>query len=132
MLKGEIATIRCAPVILTRTEMKIAYHKTLTFEVLVAFKYIGEDENVRVVVLSAKGEKFSAGGDLNRMSRMAQNCHQAVTVNNYLITLVSHKCINYLVTYDTARWIAVIRATDECREVVLLFGEKREPLWVRR
>ena len=50
-------------------------HNTLSLDMLealiAAFDRIGQDDNIRVVILSAKGKAFSAGHDLRQMQQAA-------------------------------------------------------------
>jgi methylglutaconyl-CoA hydratase len=63
---GPIATVT-----LNRPEVHNAFDEQLIAELTLAFADLGKDSSVRVIVLAATGESFSAGGDLNWMRRMA-------------------------------------------------------------
>ena len=59
-----------ATVTITRADKHNAFNEDLIRELTDTFLYIERSENVRVVVLTAEGESFCAGADLNWMSRM--------------------------------------------------------------
>ena len=65
--KNGIATI-----ILNRAELHNAFDDSVIIELTRAIEEINNDENIRVLILSAKGKSFSAGADLNWMKRMAE------------------------------------------------------------
>ena len=88
------------------TELQNAFNETLVFEILAASKQLGKNEKVQVFLLSARGKRFSAGGELNWMGRMAQNSHQAVTANKHLISPYSQNSINHEVIDDAAQRLA--------------------------
>jgi 2-(1,2-epoxy-1,2-dihydrophenyl)acetyl-CoA isomerase len=58
-LEGGIATIT-----LNRPEVYNALNDEITFELQDAFKAVGKDQNVRVVVLAGEGKAFCSGQDL--------------------------------------------------------------------
>ncbi|HNB26224.1 MAG TPA: enoyl-CoA hydratase-related protein [Alphaproteobacteria bacterium] len=63
---GGVTTIR-----MNRAEKHNAFDETLIAELTAAFRAAGADATARVVVLSAAGQSFSAGADLDWMRRMA-------------------------------------------------------------
>ena len=58
-------------VILNRPEMRNAFDDKTIAELTQAFSQLGQDPQVRVIVLAANGLAFCAGADLNWMRRMA-------------------------------------------------------------
>lgn len=62
-LEGSVATI-----ILNRPEVYNALNDEITFELQDAFKVIGKDDKVRVVVLTGEGKAFCSGQDLKSSS----------------------------------------------------------------
>jgi methylglutaconyl-CoA hydratase len=56
---------------LTRPQMHNAFDDALIARLTEAFRFMADEPDVRVVVLSAEGKSFSAGADLNWMKRMA-------------------------------------------------------------
>jgi methylglutaconyl-CoA hydratase len=63
---GPVATIT-----LNRPEVHNAFGDEIIAELTLAFSDLSRDESVRVIVLTANGKSFSAGGDLNWMRRAA-------------------------------------------------------------
>jgi methylglutaconyl-CoA hydratase len=63
---GTIATVT-----LNRPEMRNAFNDEVIAELTATFAGLGEREEVRCIVLAAKGAAFCAGADLNWMKRMA-------------------------------------------------------------
>jgi len=62
---------KVAAVILNRPEVRNAFNETAIAEIAQAFRELGADDNIRVIVLAAKGPAFCAGADLNWMKKMA-------------------------------------------------------------
>lgn len=60
-----------AAITLTRGEIHNAFDDALIADLTAAFRQVGADPAVRVVILAAEGRSFSAGADLNWMRRMA-------------------------------------------------------------
>lgn len=60
-----------ATVTMARPEVHNAFNETLIAELHAAFKSLGTDAGVRVIVLASEGKSFSAGADLDWMRRMA-------------------------------------------------------------
>ena len=60
-----------------------------------AFTLLGEDEEIRVVVLAGEGKSFSAGADLNWMKRMAGYSHADNLEDARALALLM-KTINFL------------------------------------
>ncbi|MBL9034884.1 MAG: enoyl-CoA hydratase/isomerase family protein [Rhodospirillaceae bacterium] len=69
---NQVTTIR-----MNRPEKHNAFDETLIAELTAAFRAAGKDDAARVVVLSAAGQSFSAGADLDWMRRMADQAHDA-------------------------------------------------------
>ena len=63
---GKVATVR-----LNRPAKHNAFDEHLIAELSGAFRDVGADASVRVIVLAANGASFSAGADLDWMKRMA-------------------------------------------------------------
>lgn len=66
-----------AEIRMNRPEKHNAFDETLIAELTAAFRNVGKDDGVRVVVLSAAGQSFSAGADLDWMKRMADQPRDA-------------------------------------------------------
>jgi methylglutaconyl-CoA hydratase len=64
-----------ATVTLNRPEMRNAFNETAIAEVTQAFRALGSDAGVRVIVLAARGPAFCAGADLNWMKKIAAYTH---------------------------------------------------------
>lgn len=56
---------------LNRPEVRNAFNETAIAEITQAFRALGKDRSVRVIVLAARGTAFCAGADLNWMKKMA-------------------------------------------------------------
>jgi len=67
----EIGDKGVARITLTRAEKHNAFNDKLIAELTLALKGLESDERVRLVVLAAEGNSFSAGADLNWMKSMA-------------------------------------------------------------
>ena len=67
---GKVATVR-----LNRPDKHNAFDEHLIAELTQAFRDLASDAAVRVVVLAANGQSFSAGADLDWMRRMSQYSH---------------------------------------------------------
>ena len=63
---GKVATVR-----MNRPEKHNAFDEHLIAELTQAFRDLASDTAVRVVVLAANGQSFSAGADLDWMRRMS-------------------------------------------------------------
>ncbi|OGB60070.1 MAG: enoyl-CoA hydratase [Burkholderiales bacterium RIFOXYD12_FULL_59_19] len=61
----------CATVTLNRPEVRNAFNDEVIAELTQAFTELGQDAQVRAIVLAAEGTAFCAGADLNWMRRMA-------------------------------------------------------------
>jgi methylglutaconyl-CoA hydratase len=72
-LKIEIGTV--ATVTLNRPEVRNAFNDEVIAELTAAFTQLGQDSQVRAIVLAAQGPAFCAGADLNWMRRMADYTH---------------------------------------------------------
>lgn len=64
-------TGHCATVTLNRPEVRNAFNDEVIAELTQAFSQLGQDPEVRAIVLAAEGTAFCAGADLNWMRRMA-------------------------------------------------------------
>lgn len=60
-----------ATVVLSRPEMRNAFNDEVIADLTEAFVRLGDDSQVRAIVLMAEGTAFCAGADLNWMRRMA-------------------------------------------------------------
>ncbi len=81
-----------ASVTLNQPQIRNAFDDALIGDLTGAFRTLGADDNVRVVVLTGAGSAFSAGGDINWMKRMAgydeaQNVADAMCLAEMLRTL---------------------------------------------
>ncbi len=65
-----------ATITLNRAVIHNAFDDLMIAELLQALEIIEADQRVRLLVLRAKGDSFSAGADLNWMRRMADYDHQ--------------------------------------------------------
>ena len=65
----------CATVTLNRPEVRNAFNDEVIAELTQAFSQLGQDPDVRAIVLAAEGTAFCAGADLNWMRRMADYSH---------------------------------------------------------
>ena len=65
----------CATVTLNRPEVRNAFNDEVIAELTQAFTQLGQDPQVRAIVLAAEGTAFCAGADLNWMRRMADYSH---------------------------------------------------------
>ena len=64
-----------ATVTLSRPEVRNAFNDEVIAELTAAFTQLGQDPQVRSIVLAAVGPAFCAGADLNWMRRMADYTH---------------------------------------------------------
>ena len=62
---------RVATVTLTRPDVRNAFNDEVIAELMRAFTHLGQQADVRAIVLAADGKAFCAGADLNWMKRMA-------------------------------------------------------------
>src|SRR5665647_1411203 len=81
-------------VTLNRPEVRNAFNDEVITELTQAFTQLGQDPQVRVIVLAAQGPAFCAGADLNWMRRMAdytqtQNLADAATMAEMLRVIYS-------------------------------------------
>ena len=65
-IEGHVATLT-----LSRPDVRNAFNDEVIAELTQAFTDIGNNADVRCVVLAAEGPAFCAGADLNWMRRMA-------------------------------------------------------------
>ena len=68
--EGKIATVT-----LNRPDTRNAFNEETIAELTHAFRELGEDEDLRAIVLAANGPAFCAGADLNWMKKMAGYTH---------------------------------------------------------
>ncbi|MFC3108440.1 enoyl-CoA hydratase/isomerase family protein [Undibacterium arcticum] len=66
---------RVATVWLNRPAVRNAFNQTTIAELTQAFRALGQDPEVRAIVLAARGPAFCAGADLNWMKQMADYTH---------------------------------------------------------
>jgi len=64
-----------AQVTLSRPEVRNAFNDEVIAELTQAFTELGQNKEVRAIVLAASGSAFCAGADLNWMRRMADYTH---------------------------------------------------------
>jgi len=64
-----------ATITLSRPEVRNAFNDDVIAELTQAFAQLGQDSQVRAIVLAAEGPAFCAGADLNWMRRMADYTH---------------------------------------------------------
>lgn len=64
-----------ATVTMNRPEVRNAFNETTIAELTQAFRDLGTDQRIRVIVLAANGPAFCAGADLNWMKKMAGYTH---------------------------------------------------------
>lgn len=86
-IKDGVATIT-----MNRPEVHNAFNEHVIADLTAAFRQMGADPAVRVVVLRGAGKSFSAGGDLNWMRRVAdytfeQNVTDAMGLGELLKTI---------------------------------------------
>ncbi len=60
-----------ALIAMDRPEIHNAFDEIMIREIIEAFRDLGEDESVRVIIIGAEGKSFCAGADLNWMKRAA-------------------------------------------------------------
>jgi methylglutaconyl-CoA hydratase len=63
-------------VTLNRGEVRNAFNEVAIREITYAFRHLGEQPDVRAIVLAADGPAFCAGADLNWMKKMAGYTHE--------------------------------------------------------
>ena len=71
----KIETGVVATVTLSRPEVRNAFNDEVIAELTQAFTELGQNQEVRAIVLAASGPAFCAGADLNWMRRMADYTH---------------------------------------------------------
>lgn len=71
-LKIERDTRGVAMVAFNRPEVHNAFDETMIREVIEAFRDLGSDHSVRVIIIAAEGKSFCAGADLNWMKRASE------------------------------------------------------------
>lgn len=67
---------RVATVTLNRPEVRNAFNETTIAEITQVFTTLGQDDDVRAIVLAANGPAFCAGADLHWMKKMAGFTHE--------------------------------------------------------
>src|ERR1041384_7267775 len=65
---GPIATIK-----LNRPEKLNAFAGPMRDEIVDAFGRVGQDDQIRVVIVTGEGRGFSAGGDINYLKQLRDN-----------------------------------------------------------
>ena len=68
---GTVATVT-----LNRPDVRNAFNETTIAEITRVFTTLGQDDDVRAIVLAANGPAFCAGADLNWMQKMAGYTHE--------------------------------------------------------
>ncbi|NVM76934.1 methylglutaconyl-CoA hydratase [Duganella sp. SG902] len=68
--EGHVATVT-----LNRPDVRNAFNETTIAEIKQAFSELGDDADLRAIVLAANGPAFCAGADLNWMKKMAGYTH---------------------------------------------------------
>ena len=66
---------RVATVTLDRPDVRNAFNEITIAELALAFDELGENDDIRAIVLAANGPAFCAGADLNWMKKMALYSH---------------------------------------------------------
>ena len=66
---------KTATVTLNRPDVRNAFNETTIAEITQAFRDLGDDVDLRAIVLAANGPAFCAGADLNWMKKMAGYTH---------------------------------------------------------
>jgi len=66
---------KTATVTLNRPEVRNAFNETTIAEITQVFRELGDDADLRAIVLAANGSAFCAGADLNWMKKMAGYTH---------------------------------------------------------
>lgn len=66
---------RVGTVTLNRPDVRNAFNETAIAEITQAFRELGDNDDVRAIVLAARGPAFCAGADLNWMKKMATYTH---------------------------------------------------------
>ncbi|MCS0631225.1 enoyl-CoA hydratase/isomerase family protein [Telluria mixta] len=62
---------KVATITLNRPDVRNAFNETTIADLAMAFDEVGREEQIRAIVLAAKGPAFCAGADLNWMKKMA-------------------------------------------------------------
>jgi methylglutaconyl-CoA hydratase len=93
-------TARVATVTLDRPQVRNAFDDASIAEITRAFRELGSDEAVRVIVLAARGPVFCAGADLHWMKKMAGYTREENRA-------------------DAHRLAAMLRAIDACPKPVM-------------
>jgi methylglutaconyl-CoA hydratase len=65
-----------ARVILNRPDVRNAFNEISIAEITQAFRELGDDDSVRVILLAARGPVFCAGADLQWMKKIAAYTHE--------------------------------------------------------
>ncbi|OWW19269.1 enoyl-CoA hydratase/isomerase family protein [Noviherbaspirillum denitrificans] len=68
---GKVATVT-----LNRPDVRNAFNETTIAEITQVFRELGQNADVRTIVLAANGPAFCAGADLNWMKKMAGYTHE--------------------------------------------------------
>jgi methylglutaconyl-CoA hydratase len=70
-IEGRVATVT-----LNRPDVRNAFNETTISEITSVFRELGENADLRAIVLAANGPAFCAGADLNWMKKMAGYTHE--------------------------------------------------------
>ena len=71
-LKIERDTRGVAMIAMNRPQVHNAFDEAMICELIEAFRDLGADDTVRVIIIAAEGKSFCAGADLNWMKRAAE------------------------------------------------------------
>src|SRR6476661_3820971 len=83
---------KVATITLNRPDVRNAFNETTIADLTMAFDEVGQDADVRAIVLAGNGPAFCAGADLNWMKKMAgyshdENRSDALTLAQMLHTI---------------------------------------------
>jgi methylglutaconyl-CoA hydratase len=76
---------RVCTITMNRPEKRNAFNGQLIEELLQAFRTAGEQEEVRVIVLTGEGPAFSAGADLDYLKQLQVNTHEENLADSSLL-----------------------------------------------
>ncbi|HEY4044543.1 MAG TPA: enoyl-CoA hydratase-related protein [Rhodopila sp.] len=136
-----------ATLTLNRPDRHNAFDETLIAELTSALRRLGDDAGFRAVVLATTGRSFSAGADLDWMRRMATHSFNANLADaadavlnaipqgaagaradaKHLVLLRDGRPVDAALAEETGRRIAPRRVSDEGREGITAFLDKRPP-----
>ena len=82
---------RVAHIILNRPELHNAFNSEMITEMASAFKRIGAEESVRVIVLTGRGKSFCAGADLNWMREIIHYSYEQNLEESMQVAALLHR-----------------------------------------